>query len=293
MKAHHIDFYKLNFHEIPGEPHAVCVVVPTKDHFQVASWFLEKGVHVLVEKPVVLSSEEFSELLPFARERKVILFPVQPRRFDPRYRMIREEIKRISELKYVKVWERVGLDISDSWRAYQSEGGVLWDVGVHLVDLLIWLMGFEDEKDLETLSYGLSSQKGNVLVYVRGSIIGDGRVGEFEASWIHPESMNTVPSGVEVIGDDARIYYDDISSSPLRSYSSLKTRVWAIKGFSPLYSSPLESFAEAMGFFVEMIRELNRTLTYPETLSGYLRRVHKTLMVIERMEENLRLIKRI
>ena len=41
--------WRADFRDLPGDPEAVCVVVPTDRHYEVAAHFLERGVHVLVE----------------------------------------------------------------------------------------------------------------------------------------------------------------------------------------------------------------------------------------------------
>ncbi len=48
--------------ELPDEIDAVSIVSPTTTHFDLAAWFLKKGVSVLVEKPMTATLEEAEEL---------------------------------------------------------------------------------------------------------------------------------------------------------------------------------------------------------------------------------------
>ncbi|MRR34002.1 Gfo/Idh/MocA family oxidoreductase [bacterium] len=69
--------------EILGMVDAVSIAVPTQAHCQVAREFLERGVHVLLEKPMTTTLEEADELLKIARERGALLQVGHLERFNP------------------------------------------------------------------------------------------------------------------------------------------------------------------------------------------------------------------
>src|SRR5207253_10461795 len=52
---------------------AVHIAVPNEQHYVVASKFLQNGVHVLLEKPMALTSSEASDLVEQAAEQNLIL----------------------------------------------------------------------------------------------------------------------------------------------------------------------------------------------------------------------------
>jgi predicted dehydrogenase len=62
---------------------AIVVAVPTADHLSVARPFLQRGVHVLVEKPMAASLDEADELERLARESNAILAVGHSERFNP------------------------------------------------------------------------------------------------------------------------------------------------------------------------------------------------------------------
>ncbi|ANB02926.1 Gfo/Idh/MocA family protein [Ectothiorhodospira sp. BSL-9] len=62
-----------DYRELLGEVDAVSIAVPTTLHYQVARDFLERGTHVLVEKPITSTVEEAAELNRIAREHDAIL----------------------------------------------------------------------------------------------------------------------------------------------------------------------------------------------------------------------------
>ena len=69
--------------EVLGMVDAVSIAVPTQSHYQVAREFLERGVHVLLEKPMTTTLEEADELIRIARESGAILQVGHLERFNP------------------------------------------------------------------------------------------------------------------------------------------------------------------------------------------------------------------
>lgn len=62
---------------------ALSIVVPTDKHRAVAGLAIERGRHVLVEKPIAASTQEAEELVALAKERNVILQVGHVERFNP------------------------------------------------------------------------------------------------------------------------------------------------------------------------------------------------------------------
>lgn len=72
-----------DYREILDRVDAVSVVVPTQCHYAVAKAFLEKGVHVLLEKPITTTLDEADELIRIAAARKVVFQVGHLERFNP------------------------------------------------------------------------------------------------------------------------------------------------------------------------------------------------------------------
>src|SRR5262249_6120941 len=69
--------------ELFGRVDAVVIAVPTRDHLAVAREFLERGVHVLVEKPMAASLEEADEMIAVAKRAGATLGVGHTERFNP------------------------------------------------------------------------------------------------------------------------------------------------------------------------------------------------------------------
>jgi predicted dehydrogenase len=67
----------------------VCVATPDDRHFEAARKVLSAGVHLLVEKPSVLSLRELDELTALARDHKVLAKVVYHKLLDPDHKKLR------------------------------------------------------------------------------------------------------------------------------------------------------------------------------------------------------------
>src|SRR5437868_13308963 len=61
-----------DYRDMLGKVDAVSIVVPTRNHYEVARHFLEHGKYVLIEKPITDAVPEAQELVRFAADRTLI-----------------------------------------------------------------------------------------------------------------------------------------------------------------------------------------------------------------------------
>jgi len=73
-----------------GPLDAASVAVPTSAHGAVACPLLERGVHLLVEKPMAATLEEARRMADLARARRLVLQVGHIERFNPALRVVRE-----------------------------------------------------------------------------------------------------------------------------------------------------------------------------------------------------------
>lgn len=59
--------------ELIGKVDAVSIAAPTQLHYQIGKFFLDNGVHVLMEKPITTTIEEANELIDLAKKNNLIL----------------------------------------------------------------------------------------------------------------------------------------------------------------------------------------------------------------------------
>ncbi|GAB4522341.1 MAG: Gfo/Idh/MocA family oxidoreductase [Anaerolineae bacterium] len=126
---------------------AVSIALPNFLHAPAAIAALEAGKHVLIEKPLAMTAEEGKAMVDAARRtgRKLMIC------FNYRFRGDSQAVKRqveagtLGEVYYTRAgWLRqTGIPGIGSWFTDKSlsGGGPLIDLGVHVLDLAVWLMG--------------------------------------------------------------------------------------------------------------------------------------------------------
>ncbi len=117
-----------DYRELFGRVDAVSVAVPTVDHLTVARPFLERGVSVLVEKPMASSLDEADAMLRLAAASGATLAVGHTERFNPAVERALPVLKtpRFIEVHRLSGFPERSLDID-----------VIFDVMIHDLDILL------------------------------------------------------------------------------------------------------------------------------------------------------------
>ncbi len=127
----------------------VVICTPNTLHYPIAKKCLIAGKHIVVEKPFTPTSKEADELIKIADSNNLKLFVYHNRRWDNDFLTIKtmlanELLGNISE--YEVHFDRYNPEIIDgAWRDEKKPGGgILFDLGSHLIDQALQLFGFPD-----------------------------------------------------------------------------------------------------------------------------------------------------
>lgn len=148
-RTHSIQGYK-NYQEMLSNPEIDAVIIASFSglHAEMAKAALLSKKHVILEKPMALSIEESNELIALAQQQQKELMICHQLRFRP----IMQKIKRIIEdgkigkpmlgVSSIRINRSPDYYSSASWRGkWASDGGMLINQGIHVVDLLQWFLG--------------------------------------------------------------------------------------------------------------------------------------------------------
>ncbi|MDP9238566.1 MAG: Gfo/Idh/MocA family oxidoreductase [Chloroflexota bacterium] len=127
-------------------PDIVSVCLPNVLHREPTLFALDAGAHVLCEKPLATSVAEAAEMFAAAESAGRTLMAAQNWRWDGGSRAIKRIVDTgdLGDIYYAEAtaMRRTGIP---TWGVFHqkalSHGGALLDVGVHMLDLAIWLMG--------------------------------------------------------------------------------------------------------------------------------------------------------
>lgn len=125
----------------------VVVATPNRTHVPLTLAAIEAGIPVVVDKPFAPTAAEARQLLDKARERDVSLTVFQNRRWDSDFLTVRRLVNEgaLGDVRrFESRYERWVPEIWDNWREYgdpAEAGGILYDLGAHLVDQAVQLFG--------------------------------------------------------------------------------------------------------------------------------------------------------
>jgi len=127
-----------------AEIDAVVVATPDHAHTATARAAIEAGKHVLVEKPLAMSTAECRALADAARRRRVRLITDFHKRLDPAHQDARGRIRRgeVGELQFGIAWmqDAISVPAGGFFRSdLASRSSPNWFLGVHFYDLLRFL----------------------------------------------------------------------------------------------------------------------------------------------------------
>lgn len=120
----------------------VSVVTPPSEHLEMAVAALDRGKHVLCEKPTALHASEAMQLCDAARRHPAAIALIDHElRFLPSWRSAREEVPRLGAIRYAEVRysspARGDRERAWNWWSDAARGGGIWGaVGSHFIDAL-------------------------------------------------------------------------------------------------------------------------------------------------------------
>jgi scyllo-inositol 2-dehydrogenase (NADP+) len=124
----------------------IIIATPNDIHYDLVRRALEAGKHVVVDKPFTIDSADAAHLVELGRKQHLLVSAYQNRRWDGDFLTVKEILESgalgrlVSYESHFDRWRPVRKP--QSWReAGTPGGGLLWDLGPHLMDQAIQLFG--------------------------------------------------------------------------------------------------------------------------------------------------------
>src|SRR5439155_12121790 len=148
-----------DFDKMLSEVEAECIIItsPTSMHKEHCIKSLNKGLDVLVEKPLARTFNEANDIVEAAKKSRKKIMVGMNYRFRPDI-MMQESFtsaKEIGEIFYIKAGFLKRRSTVETWALEKEEagGGVFMDLGIVLVDVVLWLMKFPKIKGVTAVNY--------------------------------------------------------------------------------------------------------------------------------------------
>ncbi|WP_037353017.1 Gfo/Idh/MocA family protein [Selenomonas sp. FC4001] len=130
------------------KPELVSIATESGIHAEIALYCIEKGVNVIIEKPMAMNIDDAQRIIDLAKEKNVKVSACHQNRFNIAVQKLRKAIegKRFGKLSHGSIhvrWNRNENYYKQApWRGtWAQDGGALMNQCIHGIDLLRWMMG--------------------------------------------------------------------------------------------------------------------------------------------------------
>lgn len=195
---------------------AVVIATPPATHFEIARDCMEHGLHVLVEKPITLDSEDAARLIQIAEENHCVLMVGHTFEYNTAVRAIKQMIQsgELGDIYYIDA-------IRASLGLFQTKANVVWDLAPHDISILRYLLDADPisvnthgsscvQEGIEDVAYTTLMFPNNVMTHIR-------------SSWLDPSKQRRIT----VVGSKKMVIYDDVE--PLEKIKIYDKGVKAIR----------------------------------------------------------------
>lgn len=193
---------------------AVTVATPDHLHREMVLEALDRGVHVLVEKPMDVTAAGSVEMAERARARGVLLQVDFHKRYDPYLIDARDRLAAggIGTPQYGYAYMEDQITVPAEWlRGWAASSSPFWFLGTHKYDALRWLTG----KDaISVRAHGATGKLTGMGIDTYDSVSAQlefdgGFSATIQVSWILPESFDAlVNQGLRLVGTDGVVELD-------------------------------------------------------------------------------------
>jgi predicted dehydrogenase len=181
---------------------AIAIATPVRTHYEVALAALRAGKHVLIEKPLAQTSEQVEHLIEEAERRNLILIVDHTFVYTPAVRKIRQLIcdEILGDIYYYNS-TRASLGL------FQSDVNVIWDLAVHDVSIIQYIL---DEPPVAVSATGVSHLTGSpedmahIALFFESSC-----TAHIGVTWLSPVKVRQTFIG----GSRKMIMYDDLEAT--------------------------------------------------------------------------------
>jgi len=205
------------------KPDIATVSVPTEAHLETARHLIERGVHVLVEKPIASTLEQARQMIALAEQKGVVLAVGHIERHNP---AVAELMNRLEDNALGKIFQLHARRIGP-FPARIRDVGVLLDLATHDLDVMTAIVKAPVKRVMaETLS-GINTGREDM---VNGLLrFGDDVLGVLDINWMTPTKVRELSVigargmfRVNYLSQELYFFENDVAPSSWDSLSVLR-----------------------------------------------------------------------
>lgn len=181
---------------------AVAIATPVSTHFDLALAALKAGKHVMVEKPMTVSSEQAVQLIEEAEKRNLVLMVDHTFVYTGAVRKMHELIdtKVLGDIYYYDS-VRVNLGL------FQHDINVIWDLAVHDLSIMDYVLPSQPYAVSATGMSHISGEPENIAYLTL--FFENNLIAHINVNWLAPVKVRRTM----ISGSQRMIVYDDLEPS--------------------------------------------------------------------------------
>jgi UDP-N-acetylglucosamine 3-dehydrogenase len=175
-----------DYHDLLGRGlNVLSVAVPTTLHRQVALDAIQRGVNVLVEKPIADTVENADALIRAARDNKVKLMVGHVERFNPAIAKLKEmiDVGLLGDVVSISA-KRVG-----PYNPRIRDVGIILDLGTHDIDVMAYLRGKRIKEVYALAGSVVHSHEDHAIITLN---FDGGSSGMIDTNWLTPHKVRNL-----------------------------------------------------------------------------------------------------
>ncbi len=192
-----------NYKEIfEQDLNAVVIATPPATHYSLAKECLERGLHVLIEKPITINSTHAQELIDIADAKKLVLMVGHTFEYNAAVHTLKQLVDSgdLGDVYYVDT-ARLNLGL------FQRELNVMWDLAPHDISILLYVLG---RRPVSVSAHGMPCVFSGIhdVVYI-DMMFPDNILAHIHVSWLDPCKVRRTT----IVGSKKMVVYNDIETN--------------------------------------------------------------------------------
>lgn len=185
----------MNDHDVDG----VLIATPVFLHYELAKEALNKGKHVMVEKPMTTTSQEAQSLIELAQKQQKTLMVDHTFLYTGAVNKIKELVDD-GEIGNVQYFDSTRINLG----LFQPDINVIWDLAPHDLSILYHLT---DVKPHSIIATGIAhTNTGMENIAYLTIKYNENKIAHFNCSWTSPVKIRRILIG----GDEKMVIFDDV-----------------------------------------------------------------------------------
>jgi len=231
---------------------AVVIAAPTTAHLALSLAAIERGIAVLVEKPLAATPDEGLQIVAAARRRGTPVQVGHVERFNPAVR----ELGRLLKAGWLTDVYAIASRRAGPFPARIRDVGVTVDLATHDVDILSWIAGQRPERVVAETAQRIRAGHEDLLFGLLH--FPSGTIGMLDVNWLTPIKRRTLV----VLGEQGMFELDYLTQRLTFSRATDTTNPHLIAGYAPTFEGEVvdlpvergEPLAAELASFLDVVQ---------------------------------------